>query len=147
MGIKDSFRTFFGLDEEFDTSDCDSHSYEYESEVAHTSSKALNQASGKVIPIGKRPTTQKASIHVIEPRVYSESERIANYLINNESVLLNFRRMEQDQAIKVVDFIAGSIYAIGGDMKQVGEGIFLCTPRDVEIAKIETEEPRDSYYY
>ena len=70
-----------------------------------------------------------------------------DYLLNNESVLLNFQRMEHDQAVKVIDFVAGSVYAISGDIKQVGEGIFLCTPHDVEIAKMETEEPRDNYYY
>lgn len=147
MSIKDSFRSFFGIDDELETADGYSPSYEYESEATHKTATQMNQARGKVIPLAKRPVTQKTSIHVIEPRVFSESERIADYLLSQEAVLLNFRRMEIDQASKVVDYIAGTVYAIGGDMKQVGEGIFLCTPNDVEIAKMETEEPRDNYYY
>lgn len=144
MSIKDSFRNFFGLDDEIEPVDDYSPSNEYESEATH---RPMIQPRGKVIPMGKRQANQKSSIHIIEPRVYSESERIVDYLLHNESVLLNFQRMEHDQAVKVIDFVAGSVYAISGDIKQVGEGIFLCTPHDVEIAKMETEEPRDNYYY
>ena len=144
MSIKDSFRNFFGLDDEIEPVDDYSPSNEYESEATH---RPMIQPRGKVIPMGKRQANQKSSIHIIEPRGYSESERIVDYLLNNESVLLNFQRMEHDQAVKVIDFVAGSVYAISGDIKQVGEGIFLCTPHDVEIAKMETEEPRDNYYY
>lgn len=144
MSIKDSFRNFFGLDDEIEPVDDYSPSNEYESEATH---RPMIQPRGKVIPMGKRQANQKSSIHIIEPRVYSESERIVDYLLHNESVLLNFKRMEHDQAVKVIDFVAGSVYAISGDIKQVGEGIFLCTPHDVEIAKMETEEPRDNYYY
>lgn len=144
MSIKDSFRNFFELDDEIEPVDDYSPSNEYESEATH---RPMIQPRGKVIPMGKRQANQKSSIHIIEPRVYSESERIVDYLLNNESVLLNFQRMEHDQAVKVIDFVAGSVYAISGDIKQVGEGIFLCTPHDVEIAKMETEEPRDNYYY
>lgn len=105
MSIKDSFRNFFGLDDEIEPVDDYSPSNEYESEATH---RPMIQPRGKVIPMGKRQANQKSSIHIIEPRVYSESERIVDYLLNNESVLLNFQRMEHDQAVKVIDFVAGS---------------------------------------
>lgn len=145
MRIKDSFRNFFGLDDDMEAADGSTPSYGYESENAHK--PQIQPVKGKVIPMSRRTNTQKTSIRIIEPRVYSESERIADYLLNNESILLNFRRMDAEQAEKVIDFFAGAVYAINGDMKQVGEGIFLCTPQDVEISQMEADETLENYYY
>ncbi len=97
--------------------------------------------------MNQRSQSQKASIHVIEPRVFTEAEQIADYLLNNDSVLLNFKRMEKDQASKVIDFIAGAVYAVNGDIQQVGEGIFLCTPANFEIANREVGESQTEYYF
>lgn len=53
--------------------------------------------------------------------------------MNNQSVILNFRRMEKDQAKKVIDFLMGTTYAIKGDIERIGEEIFVCTPQSVEL--------------
>ena len=54
-------------------------------------------------------------------------------MLNEQSVLVNFKRIEADQAKRIVDFLAGTTYAIGGDVQKVGEGIFLCTPANVDV--------------
>ena len=42
--------------------------------------------------------------------------------------------MEEFQAGRVVDFLTGAVYAIDGDIRRIGEEIFICTPRNVEIS-------------
>ncbi len=42
--------------------------------------------------------------------------------------------MEHDQALRVVDFLSGTVYAIGGDIQKVGASIFICAPDNVEIS-------------
>ena len=32
-----------------------------------------------------------------------------------------------------IDFLYGTIYAIGGDLQKLGGGIFLCTPNNVTV--------------
>ena len=92
--------------------------------------------------------TEKASIHVIEPRVYSEVEQIADNLLKNQSVLLNFKRIDSEQAKRIVDFLTGTVYAIGGDIQRVGDEIFLCTPSSVDVEGMlsETMEEERSLY-
>ena len=33
----------------------------------------------------------------------------------------------------IVDFLSGTLYAIGGDLQKLGNGIFLCTPKNVNV--------------
>ena len=70
---------------------------------------------------------------LLEPRAYSESQQIADYLKNNSSVVVNLRRVTPDQAKRIVDFLSGTIYAISGDLQKLGGGIFLCTPNSVNV--------------
>ena len=153
MSLKDSMRNFFGVDEENETqlnrveADLEEyHSQDIEDNSKNQSGIPVSQKSKKnVIPMGQRSTVPKTSIHIIEPRVYSESQKIADLLINNEAVLLNFKRVEMDQAVKIIDYVMGCIYALQGDIQEVGEGIFLCTPASVEITGL-IKEDFDNFY-
>lgn len=70
---------------------------------------------------------------LLEPRAYSESQQIADYLKSNSSVIVNLKRVTPDQAKRIVDFLSGTIYAIGGDLQKLGGGIFLCTPHSISV--------------
>ena len=70
---------------------------------------------------------------LLEPRAYSESQQIADYLKNNSSVVVNLRRVTPDQAKRIVDFLSGTIYALSGDLQKLGGGMFLCTPNSVNV--------------
>ena len=77
---------------------------------------------------------------LLEPRAYSESQQIADYLKANSSVVVNLRRVTPDQAKRIVDFLSGTIYVIGGDLQKLGGGIFLCTPNTVNVEGKITDE-------
>lgn len=70
---------------------------------------------------------------LLEPRAYSESQQIADYLKNRNAVVVNLKRVTPDQAKRIVDFLSGTLYAIGGDLQKLGGGIFLCTPNNVNV--------------
>ena len=70
---------------------------------------------------------------LLEPRAYSESQQIADYLKSRNAVVVNLKRVTPDQAKRIVDFLSGTLYAIGGDLQKLGGGIFLCTPNNVDV--------------
>ena len=70
---------------------------------------------------------------LFEPRAYSESQQIADYLKNNNAVIVNLKRVTPDQAKRIVDFLSGTLYAIEGGLQKLGGGIFLCTPLNVPV--------------
>lgn len=77
---------------------------------------------------------------LLEPRAYSESQQIADHLKNRNSVVVNLKRVTSDQAKRVIDFLSGVIYAIGGSMQKIGVGIYLCTPKNVNVQGKITDE-------
>ena len=70
---------------------------------------------------------------LLEPRAYSEAQQIADHLKMRNTVVVNLKRVTSDQAKRIVDFLAGTIYAIGGDLQKLGNGIYLCTPKNVSV--------------
>lgn len=77
---------------------------------------------------------------LIEPRANSESQQIADHLKNRNSVVVNLKRVTSDQAKRIIDFLSGCVYAIGGDLQKIGVGIYLCTPRNVNVQGKITED-------
>lgn len=77
---------------------------------------------------------------LLEPRAYSESQQIADHLKMRNTVVVNLKRVTSDQAKRIVDFLAGTIYAIGGDLQKIGGGIFLCTPNNINVQGTITQE-------
>ncbi len=82
----------------------------------------------------------RSKMILLEPRAYSESQQIADHLKMRNTVVVNLKRVTSDQAKRIVDFLAGTIYAIGGDLQKIGSGIFLCTPNNINIQGKITDE-------
>lgn len=82
----------------------------------------------------------KSKMMLLEPRAYSESQQIADYLKNKNAVVVNLKRVTPDQAKRIVDFLSGTLYAIGGDLQKLGGGIFLCTPQNINVEGKITDE-------
>lgn len=85
-------------------------------------------------------TTGENKMMLLEPRAYSESQQIADYLKSKSAVVVNLKRVTPDQAKRIVDFLSGTLYAIGGDLQKLGGGIFLCTPKNINVEGKITDE-------
>ena len=77
---------------------------------------------------------------LLEPRAFSESQQIADHLKKRNTVVVNMKRVTAEQAKRIIDFLSGTVYAIGGDLQKIGVGIFLCTPKNVNVEGTISEE-------
>ena len=73
------------------------------------------------------------NVIVPEPVSFDDSPKIADYLRNNEPVVVNFKGTDNVLAKRMTDFISGTIYALGGSMKKLGRDILICAPKNVDI--------------
>ena len=105
------------------TDDGDNNSDSPEEEFYATSREDYHAANGMA----------GSKMILLEPRAYSESQQIADYLKGRSAVVVNLKRVTPDQAKRIVDFLYGTIYAIGGDLQKLGGGLFLCTPNNVNV--------------
>lgn len=91
-------------------------------------------------PVISLQSLQKSSkVILLEPRSYAEVEDIAEHLKNKRSVVVNLQQIERDQGIRIIDFLSGTVYALGGDIQRIGTDTFLCAPDNVEVAGSITE--------
>ena len=77
--------------------------------------------------------TGSGKMILLEPRAFSESQQIADHLKKRNTVVVNMKRVTAEQAKRIIDFLSGTVYAIGGDLQKIGVGIFLCTPKNVNV--------------
>jgi len=77
--------------------------------------------------------TNGGKMILLEPRAYSESQQIADQLKKRNTVVVNMKRVTPEHAKRIIDFLSGTVYAIGGDLQKIGGGIFLCTPKNVNV--------------
>ena len=54
-------------------------------------------------------TDSENKMILLEPRAYSESQQIADYLKNRSAVVVNLKRVTPDQAKRIVDFLSGTL--------------------------------------
>lgn len=89
-----------------------------------------------------RKSAQVVSIHsqkqvkvvVLEPTSFEDSQNIADQLKNRRPVIVNLENTDRNLAKRIVDFVSGTTYALGGNMQKVGQGIFLFVPNNVDIS-------------
>ena len=104
--------------------------------MGHTSNKSnsknvvtMNQSAGTGYS-----NYENSKMCLFEPRVFSDTQDIADELKNRRATLVNLQRIDKVSARRIIDFLSGTVYAIGGDIQRVGADIFLCTPDNVEVA-------------
>lgn len=103
--------------------------------------KRTNSSQSNVVSMsGNMDFAQSSKMCLFEPRVFSDTQDIADELKNRRTTLVNLQRIDKVSAKRIIDFLSGTVYAIGGDIRRVGTDIFLCTPDNVEVAGSITEQ-------
>jgi cell division inhibitor SepF len=89
-----------------------------------------------VVPI--TAATQKQSggfkVLVVEPRSFEEVQTIVDQMRLRRPVILNLESLDKDLAQKILNFLNGAIYALGGETQRVAQGIFFFAPQGVDIS-------------
>ena len=102
--------------------------------VPQQSQQASTPIQNNVVSLHAAVTTKGSKVVLVEPRVYAEAQDIAENLKNKRATIVNLQRIDRDQGIRIIDFLSGTVYALGGDIQRIGTDIFLCTPENVEVS-------------
>ena len=93
--------------------------------------KSLPTKKNKVVPFAG-PDSQNRIV-VLKPKCFNNSTEVADELKQRRPVIIDVGALDPDEARRVVDFIAGTVYGVDGNMQKVSGGIFLATPHNVDI--------------
>lgn len=99
------------------------------------------QEDNSYVPLQKeRPSnlvalkSDKVSVVVVEPTNFEEAPIIADNLKDRRPVIINMENADPVLVRRMIDFIGGISYAIGGTMQKIGYKIILVVPPNVNIS-------------
>lgn len=81
------------------------------------------------------PSAQASGVTITEPKSYMEVQSLIDKLRRGESIIVNLEALESESAQRILDFLSGASYALGGSMCRVKEmhSTFLVTPHGTGI--------------
>ena len=109
------------------------------------------RSRGKVVPMTSQapvqsvaPSASSMKMVVYQPMSYEDAQNIVDNLRSRKPVIVNMVDLERETAQRVVDFIAGAVYALNGTIRKVSFGIFVIVPSNVSLVG-NGEEDSDSF--
>ncbi|MFC0473095.1 cell division protein SepF [Halalkalibacter kiskunsagensis] len=150
MGMKSKFKRFFELEDEYEEVE-EYIDERYEQEETEPKRRLRQQSSKQQQPnstqnvVSLQSVQKGTKVMLLEPRTYDEAQEISDHLKNRKAVIINLQRISHDQAKRIVDFLSGTVYAIGGDIQKIGSNIFLCTPDNVDVSGTITEMMQEHF--
>lgn len=102
------------------------------------------QRSEKIVNISR---SDKQEMVIINPIDMSASEIISSHLMGNRTVICNLESIDDKTGQRILDFVSGSVYSLGGSVTAASEKIFVIMPRSVELVSERLREDYDDYRY
>jgi cell division inhibitor SepF len=78
-------------------------------------------------------TQKQIKVVLCEAKTFDEAQTIADQLRSRRPVVVNLQGAPYETALRILDFISGTIYALSGRMEKLGQHVFLCAPDNIEI--------------
>lgn len=75
-----------------------------------------------------------SEVYVIKPQEISESQTVADFLNAGKTIVINMEGLELSPAQRIIDFIGGACYAIGGSLQAISANIFIAAPSSIEVS-------------
>jgi len=84
--------------------------------------------------VGLPNSSGRMRMLVFQPSSYEEAELIIDNLKARKPVIMNLDEMDVELGQRILDFVGGAVYSLGGDIKKVARSIFVVAPPNVDIA-------------
>ena len=123
MGLFDKIRTMVNGNEAEDV---------YEDDMGATYDESTVPARN--VNRGMSLNASSIELKVVRPDTFVNSRQIADHLLNNRTVVLNLEATNKETARRILDFLSGVAYSIGGQLQRVANNTFVITPDNVAVS-------------
>ena len=84
---------------------------------------------------------------LVRPDRFEVAADIADRIRERNAIVLNLENTQKDTTRRILDFLSGVTYALGGTVKRVSGNTFIITPSGMDFAGDAYEEPQTSAGY
>ena len=144
-GVGDKIKGIFsndGFDEGYNDEYFDENGDEYEQgdydDQGYEDSSAYRSNAGGGVSLNGNALELK----VIRPERFDSVSQIADHLLNKRTVVLNLEATNKETSRRIIDFLSGVAYSIGGNLKRVANNTFVITPCNVDVTNDGQEAPK-----
>lgn len=85
-------------------------------------------------------TSKNVKLVVLGPKSYDDVQQIADHLRAKRPVVVNLESADPRVRVRILDFLSGAVYALGGRSQRVSELIFLLAPTNIDISNLLDED-------
>ena len=134
MGFISAVKNFMGFDDVYDDYEDDRYDEEEEIEEEPRRKKTARSVSrSKVIPITGR--NGDANVQIIKPATFDDARKASEGLMRDQVVVFDVTGMrDSEEALRVVDFVSGTVFGLRGNIRKINTGIFIAAPRHIDIS-------------
>ena len=126
MSLWAKFLDFFGFE------DVDEEEEMGEDEVA-VGKAPLGKSAPYRPQVVELPSSKNMKLVVLGPKSYEDVQSIVDHLRARRPVVVNLEGADSRVRVRILDFLSGAAYALGGRNQRVSEMIFLLAPANVDI--------------
>ena len=146
MNVLDSLKEFFMPADESEPETTNMTAPEEEAPSAAPSGSASGYGSRSSAPVSsydesrerrnERYATIKATaqfqVVLVKASTYTaDSKKVADYLMQNKTVVLNLEGIQEPDKRRIIDFVVGAAYAMHGRIRPIANQTFLIIPQNV----------------
>lgn len=134
MGLLNTVKNFMGFDDDYEDYE-DENLIDEIDEQEDTKKRRFTRpvSTSKVVPITSR--NEDANVQIIKPATFDEARKASEVLMRDQVVVFDVTGMrDSEEALRVVDFVSGTVYGLRGNIRKINTGIFVAAPRHIDIS-------------
>lgn len=76
---------------------------------------------------------ENIELKVVRPESFDEVSTVADYLLDDCTVVLNLELLDRATSLRMLDFLNGITYSKDGEIKKVAQSTYIITPNNVDV--------------
>ena len=135
-GFFNKFMDLIGLEETEEENEIYDDEYYNEPEednVLTMGSRTKKRAPAPGSNVVSLPTASQMKMIVYHPISYEDTQNIIDNLKSRKPVIVNMEELDLDCAQRILDFMAGAVYALNGTIYKISRGIFAVAPTNYAV--------------
>lgn len=130
--VLNKMMSILGLEDEYDDiEEVDNEASLNEEQTEVNPPMSSNRKSNKVVNIH---TASAAKVVISKPTIFEDATDICDDLKNRKIVVVNTTGLEAKTAQRLLDFMGGASYALGGELQEIERGVYILSPSNVEVS-------------
>ena len=87
-----------------------------------------------------RVTSGQLPPYVLKPTAYDDVQMVVRRVRTNQPVVLSFKMLKIDTAMRILDFCFGLACGLGGSVRDLGDRVFVVLPAGIELSQADLDK-------